>query len=103
MPVVSHILATLAGAKIFGKLDLALAYQQLPVDEATADTQTIVTHRGVFKVKRLQFGVSFAPSIFQNLMDLLFKGSPDITPFFDDVLIAAPTAAEFSARLQTLL
>lgn len=46
VPIVSHVLATLAGAKIFGKLDLIQAYQQLPVDAATAKAQTIVTHRG---------------------------------------------------------
>ncbi|XP_060541499.1 uncharacterized protein LOC117675782 [Pantherophis guttatus] len=34
------------------KLDLAQAYQQLPVDEASAEAQTIVTHRGAFKCKR---------------------------------------------------
>lgn len=55
-------------------LNLAQAYEQLPVDEATAEAQTIVTHRGAFRVKRLQFGVSVALGIFQNLMDSLLKG-----------------------------
>ncbi|XP_029141795.1 uncharacterized protein K02A2.6-like [Protobothrops mucrosquamatus] len=36
--------------RIFAKLDLAQAYQQLPVDDATAEAQTIVTHQGAFKV-----------------------------------------------------
>ncbi|XP_060126817.1 uncharacterized protein K02A2.6-like [Zootoca vivipara] len=103
VPVVSHVLATLAGSKIFGKLDLAQAYQQLPVDEATAEAQTIVTHRGAFRVKRLQFGVSVAPGIFQNLMDSLLKGIPGVTPFFDDVLIAGPTPEEFEDRLRSVL
>ncbi|XP_060115356.1 uncharacterized protein K02A2.6-like, partial [Heteronotia binoei] len=75
VPVVSHVLAALAGAK------------------------TIVTHRGAFRVKRLQFGVSVAPGIFQSIMDSLLKGIPGVQPFFDDVLIAAPTEGEFSRRL----
>ncbi|KRZ91487.1 hypothetical protein T08_1697 [Trichinella sp. T8] len=33
------------------------AYQQLTVDDATADAQTIITHRGAFRVKHLQFGI----------------------------------------------
>ncbi|XP_015263543.1 PREDICTED: uncharacterized protein K02A2.6-like [Gekko japonicus] len=103
VPVVSHVLATLGGAKIFGKLDLAQAYQQLPVDEATAEAQTIVTHRGAFRVKRLSFGVSVAPGLFQQLMDSLLKGIPGVTPFFDDVLIAAATPADFATRLRTVL
>ncbi|XP_060110986.1 uncharacterized protein LOC132583340 [Heteronotia binoei] len=56
VPVISHVLAALMVSKVFGKLDLAQAYQQLPVDAATAEAQTIVIHRGAFKVRRLQFG-----------------------------------------------
>ncbi|XP_032997764.1 uncharacterized protein K02A2.6-like [Lacerta agilis] len=103
VPIVSHVLANLAGAKVFGKLDLAQAYQQLPVDEATADAQTIVTHKGAFRVKRLQFGISVAPGVFQSLMDHLLKGIPGVTPFFDDVLIAAPSREDFAASLRTVL
>lgn len=99
----SHVLATLGGAKIFGKLDLAQAYQQLPVDAAMADAQTIVTHRGAFWAKRLQFRVSVAPGIFQNLMDSILKGIPGVTPFFDNVLITAPTVDTFSGRLYSVL
>ncbi|XP_060110491.1 uncharacterized protein K02A2.6-like, partial [Heteronotia binoei] len=101
--VVSHVLAALAGSKIFGKLDLAQAYQQLPVDEKTAEAQTIVTHRGAFRVRRLQFGVSVAPGIFQSIMDALLKGIPGVQPFFDDVLIAAPDPEEFNNRLREVL
>ncbi|XP_032997803.1 uncharacterized protein K02A2.6-like [Lacerta agilis] len=103
VPIVSHVLANLAGAKVFGKLDLAQAYQQLPVDEATADAQTIVTHKGAFRVKRLQFGISVAPGVFQSLMDHLLKGIPGVTPFFNDVLIAAPSREDFAASLRTVL
>ena len=45
--MVSHLLASLAGGKTFAKLDLAQAYQQLSVNDATAKAQTIVTHLGV--------------------------------------------------------
>ena len=46
VPVVSHLLASLAGGKLFAKLD-----QQLSVDAATAQAQTIVTHRGRLKLR----------------------------------------------------
>ncbi|XP_060091347.1 uncharacterized protein K02A2.6-like, partial [Heteronotia binoei] len=103
VPVVNHVLAALAGSKIFGKLDLAQAYQQLPVDAKTAEAQTIVTHRGAFRVRRLQFGVSVAPGIFQSIMDALLKGIPGVQPFFDDVLVAAPDPEEFGNRLREVL
>ncbi|XP_058032651.1 uncharacterized protein K02A2.6-like, partial [Ahaetulla prasina] len=51
---------------------------------------TIVTHRGAFKCTRLQFGVSVAPGLFQNLMERLLQGLPGVVPYFDDVLVSAP-------------
>lgn len=103
IPVISHMLATLVGVKIFGKLNLAQAYQQLPVDEAIVEAQIIVTHQGAFQVKHLQFGVSVALGIFQKIMNSLLKGLPGVTPFFDDVLIAVPTKEEFAACLCSVL
>nr|XP_056718397.1 uncharacterized protein K02A2.6-like [Euleptes europaea] len=103
MPVVSHLLASLAGGQVFAKLDLAQAYQQLPVDPESAEAQTIVTHRGAFRVTRLQFGVSTAPGIFQNLMEDLLKGLPGVVPYFDDVLIAASSEDELLDRVRRVL
>ncbi|KAL3228441.1 hypothetical protein MRX96_048564, partial [Rhipicephalus microplus] len=55
VPVVSHVLASLSGGTIFAKLDLAQAYQQLPVTDESAAAQTIVTHRGAFRVTSAPF------------------------------------------------
>ncbi|XP_032091769.1 uncharacterized protein K02A2.6-like, partial [Thamnophis elegans] len=87
VPVVQHLLHSLGQGCIFAKLDMAQAYQQLPVDDDAAAAQTIVTHRGAFRCRRLQFGVSVAPGIFQSLMERLLHGLPGVVPYFDDVLI----------------
>lgn len=93
----SHLLASLAGRKVFAKLNLAQAYQELPVDEATSEAQTIMTHCGAFRIKRLQFGVSVAPCLFQNLMEDVLKDLPGIIPYFDDVLITGESKAELAS------
>ncbi|XP_058033127.1 uncharacterized protein K02A2.6-like, partial [Ahaetulla prasina] len=99
VPVVQHLLHSLGQGQVFAKLDLAQAYQQLPVDANTAEAQTIVTHRGAFKCTRLQFGVSVAPGLFQNLMERLLQGLPGVVPYFDDVLISAENLEELGERL----
>ncbi|KRX23258.1 Uncharacterized protein T07_6398 [Trichinella nelsoni] len=103
IPAVNQLLASLSGGKVFAKLDLAQAYQQLTVDDATADAQTIITHRGTFRVKRLQFGISAAPGIFQNVIDKTVAGIQGVLPYFDDILIAASDEKELANRLETVL
>ncbi|XP_058041463.1 uncharacterized protein K02A2.6-like [Ahaetulla prasina] len=103
VPVVQHLLHSLGHGQVFAKLDLAQAYQQLPVDTSTAEAQTIVTHRGAFKCTRLQFGVSVAPGLFQNLMERLLQGLPGVVPYFDDVLISGENLKELGERLRKVL
>lgn len=95
--------ALLGKGKVFTKLDLTQGYQQLPVDDATAEAQMIVTHRGALKCCCLQFGVSMAPDIFQSLMEQLLQGIPGIILYFDDVLVSAANQADLLNCLRTIL
>ncbi|XP_054832322.1 uncharacterized protein K02A2.6-like, partial [Eublepharis macularius] len=70
---------------------------------ATAEAQTIVTHWGAFKVKRLQFGVNVAPGIFKGIMEGLLRRIPGIIPYFDDVLIAGESEGALAERLRCFL
>uniref|UniRef100_UPI00109F9090 uncharacterized protein K02A2.6-like n=1 Tax=Podarcis muralis TaxID=64176 RepID=UPI00109F9090 len=63
------------------------------------EAQTIVTHRGAFRCRRLQFGVSVAPGIFQSLMERLLQGLPGVVPYFDDVLVSADSHQQLFERL----
>lgn len=75
----------------------------MPVDDATAEAQKIVTHRGAFKCCRLQFGVSVAPDLFQSLMERLLQDIPRVVSYFDDVLVSATNKAELINRLRMVL
>ncbi|XP_015280350.1 PREDICTED: uncharacterized protein K02A2.6-like, partial [Gekko japonicus] len=103
VPVISHVLASLGGGKVFAKFDLAQAYQQLPVTREAAEAQTIVTHRGAFRVNRLQFGVNVAPGVFQGLMEGLLRGVQGTVPYFDDVLVAGRSDEELMSRVREVL
>ena len=47
LPRVEDLFTTLAGGKSFTKLDLAHAYTQIPLDEASKRYVTINTHKGL--------------------------------------------------------
>lgn len=103
VPVVQHLLHSLGNGKIFTKLDLAQAYQQLPVYATTAEAQTIVTHRGTFKCIHLQFGVSVVPGLFQSIMEQLLQGIPGFVPYFDDVLISRENREHLMTQVRETL
>ncbi len=103
IPTASELFSKLAGGVVFTKLDLKQAYQQLPLDDISADLLTINTHRGLFQARRLQFGVSTAVSIFQRFMDTLLAGIPGVQPYLDDILISGKTMEEHNARLRAVL
>lgn len=103
LPTISEVLAKLRGGKIFSTLDLAQAYQQLKVTESTADILTINTIKGLYRIKRLPFGVSAAPAIFQRCMDTTLAGLPGVSAYLDDVIVCGSTPKEHAQRLDSVL
>ena len=99
LPLVQDIFASLANGKSFTKLDLAHAYQQLPLDSDSRLYMTINTHRGLFQYTRLPFGVAAAPAIFQRMMESLLGDIPHVCVYLDYILV---TGESETAHLQNL-
>ena len=73
LPRIEDLFASLSGGKVFSKLDLTHAYQQVPLDEESKFT-TVNTHKGLYHYTRLLFGIASVPSIFQRIMDSILQG-----------------------------
>lgn len=87
VPKVEDLLATLAKGRIFTKLDLRHAYQQLLLDDDSKKYVVINTQKGLFQYTRLPFGISSAPAIFQREMEHLLQGIPGVVVYIDDILV----------------
>ena len=103
IPKADDLFAALAGGKSFSKLDLSHAYLQLVLDEESRKFTTINTQRGLFQYKRLPFGISSAPAIFQRTMDSLLQGIPQTCIYLDDILITGTTMEEHLKNLDEVL
>lgn len=68
------LFATLAGGKVFSKIDLSFAYQQLELDAKTKLYLSINTHKGLFRYHHFAYAISTAPAIFQHTMDQILQG-----------------------------
>ncbi|GFR73469.1 Pol polyprotein [Elysia marginata] len=96
IPTIDDIIHKVKDSKVFSKLDAASGYHQIPLDEASAKLTTFITPYGRFYFKRLPFGISSGPEIFQRLMIEILKDKEGVVCYFDDILIH--TADEESHR-----
>ena len=103
IPKVEDLFTSLSGAKVFSKIDLSQAYQQVPLEEGSRQYVVINTQKGLFRYTRLPFGVSSAPGIFQRVMESLMQGLPGVTVSIDDILVAGATEEEHLKRLEDVL
>ena len=72
IPRIDDLYAKLSNGKLFTRLDMRHAYEQLHLDRESRKFVTINTHRGLFTYTRMPYGVSSAPSIFQRVIDAMF-------------------------------
>lgn len=100
VPKGKDMFAKLSGEKVFAKLDLSRAYQQLKVAEQHRPLLTINTHRGLFRYRRLAFGVSSSVGIFQLEMERLLAGVPGVFIYLDDILLSGGSDDELLVRLE---
>ena len=103
LPQIEELLITVAGGKIFSKLDLSHAYLQLQLDEASQEYVTINTYRGLYRYTRLPFGVSSAPAIFQRTMEILLRDLPMVVVYIDDILVAGRLQEEHLTNFAQVL
>ena len=75
LPNTEDLFAKLAGGQVSSKVDLSHAYQQVELEKDSQKYLTINTRKGLYRYKRLPFGVSSTPAIFQRIMDQLVQGA----------------------------
>ena len=91
LPKVDNILAQLAGATVFSKLDANSGFWQVPLDESSRELTTFITLFGRYCFNRLPFGISSAPEHFQRQMEAILAGQEGVLCHMDDMLIFGRT------------
>ena len=103
LPKPEELFAKLAGGKRFTKIDLTHAYQQMILEESSRKFVTINTHRGLYQLTRLPFGVASAPALFQRVMDTMLQGIDKTICYIDDILVTGSTVEEHLQNLESVL
>ena len=100
-PTCEDLLAQLSGTRFYTKLDFRTCFEQLEVEESSRSMLAINTHKGLYRYKRLPYGLASAPAICQRTMEELLrdlipssgaeKGIQRLLIFIDDLLLPSDT------------
>ena len=87
IPTVDDIIVDLNGSKVFSKLDLRKGYNQLILSQSSRNITCFTTHAGIFRYKRLCFGINSAAEIFQNTLRNALHGLEGVKNISDDIIV----------------
>ncbi len=68
IPTVEEVLYELNGSIVYSKLDLKWGFHQVELEESSRRITTFVTHGGLYRYKRLMFGITSAPEMYQKIV-----------------------------------
>ena len=102
IPTLESITDDLSGAKYFSKIDLRSAYCQILLDEKSRELTTFISEKGMYRYKRMIFGLTSASEDFQRIMEQCFAGLPGVKNISDDTIIYSVTIEEHIERLEAL-
>ena len=103
IPTVRDISMDLNGATFFSKPDMSQAYHQLELAPSSRNITTFITHAGLYRFKRLNYGTNSAAEIFQNTLQQVLHGINGVRNIADDILIYGTTYEEHNKALKECL
>jgi len=103
LPTLEDIISQVTGSQFFSVVDLMQGYHQLELEPNSRPITSFSTHKGLWRYKRLFFGVNCASEIFNNILREVLSGLPGVINAMDDILIHGRTEAEHDKRLQKAL
>ena len=103
IPTVDELLQNMNGSKVFSKIDLKWGYHQLELTEESRDITTFATHSGLYRYKRLLFGVSSASEQYQHEIAAALAWIEGVENISDDIVIHAPDEETHNERLHAVM
>ena len=96
----------LGKSKYFSTLDLAAGYWQVQMHTSSKDKTTFITHKGLYELNIMPFGLRNAPAVFQHLMQKILTGlnqdgePPFVSVYLNDIIVYSETFQDHLNHLQ---
>ena len=88
---------------MFSKIDLKWGFHQILLSEGSRHITTFATHRGLYRYKRLMFGVTSAPEKYQQIVRDVLRGCSGVANIADDLIIHGKGVEEHDRCLFAVL
>jgi len=82
---IDELFASMAGGKIFSKIDLKQAYLQLPLAESDREILTLNIHKELYQCNHLMYEVATALAIWQRTIENILSRISRVAVFLDDI------------------
>lgn len=76
---------------------------QLPLHESSRHITTFTTEDGLYRFKKVPFGLASAPGAFHKLMTIIIGNIDGVQCYLDDIIIAGASQSEHDDRLTEVL
>lgn len=103
LPTMDQLLPKFRKARVFSKLDIKDAFHQVEISEDSRDITTFITARGLYRYKRLMFGISCAPEHFQKILERILLPCDGVVNFIDDIVVYGKDDSEHNTRCTKVL
>ena len=99
LPTVDHVLAQMAGATVFSKLDGNTGFHQIKLTDESKPLTTLITPYGRYCYNRLPFGINSGPEHFQMQLHRVLENQPAVVCLMDDIVVYGKDLKEHDERL----
>lgn len=103
IPTIDEVLQDMSNSTVFSKLDLRWGYHQIELSEESREITTFITHRGLYRYKRLMFGISSAPEKYQQVIQQTLQDIEGVHNISDDIVVHGSTHEQHDERLRKVM